>query len=134
MTIHHEVHGTGPALLLIHAGVADSRMWAAQRDDPSSILSLYRALIDLRRTEPALAVGDYAAIACREPVLAYRRALGDRRLLIALNLGSEPARLPLPPEHGGYQLVLSTKLDQGPSLEDGVLALRGDEGVILRAT
>ena len=94
-----------------------------------------------RLKEPALAeerymlaVGDYAAIACREPVLAYRRALGDRRLLIALNLGSEPARLPLPPEHGGYQLVLSTKLDQGPSLEDGVLALRGDEGVILRAT
>jgi alpha-glucosidase len=107
---------------------------AAQRDDPTSMLSLYRALIDLRRTESALAVGDYGAIACREPVLAYRRARGDRRLLIALNLAAEPARLPLPPEHGGYQLVLSTNLDGGPPLQDGVLELRGDEGVILRAT
>jgi alpha-glucosidase len=107
---------------------------AAQRDDPTSMLSLYRALIDLRRTESALAVGDYGAIACREPVLAYRRARGDRRLLIALNLAAEPARLPLPPEHGGYQLVLSTNLDGGSPLQDGVLELRGDEGVILRAT
>ena len=33
---------------------------AAQRDDPTSMLTLYRALIELRRREPALAVGDYA--------------------------------------------------------------------------
>jgi 3-oxoadipate enol-lactonase len=28
MTIHHEVRGDGPAVLLVHAGIADSRMWA----------------------------------------------------------------------------------------------------------
>jgi 3-oxoadipate enol-lactonase len=33
MVIHHEVMGDGPALLLLHAGVCDSRMWAGQRDE-----------------------------------------------------------------------------------------------------
>lgn len=33
MTIHHQVVGDGPALLLVHAGVADSRMWARQVAD-----------------------------------------------------------------------------------------------------
>jgi 3-oxoadipate enol-lactonase len=28
--LHYEVKGTGPPLLLVHAGVADSRMWEAQ--------------------------------------------------------------------------------------------------------
>ncbi|HZX03010.1 alpha/beta hydrolase [Kribbella sp.] len=30
MTISHQATGTGPDLLLVHAGVADSRMWARQ--------------------------------------------------------------------------------------------------------
>jgi pimeloyl-ACP methyl ester carboxylesterase len=29
MTIHHEVRGDGPPVLLLHAGIADSRMWAS---------------------------------------------------------------------------------------------------------
>jgi pimeloyl-ACP methyl ester carboxylesterase len=28
VTIHHEVRGDGPPVLLVHAGIADSRMWA----------------------------------------------------------------------------------------------------------
>jgi 3-oxoadipate enol-lactonase len=28
VTIHHEVRADGPAVLLVHAGIADSRMWA----------------------------------------------------------------------------------------------------------
>jgi pimeloyl-ACP methyl ester carboxylesterase len=33
MTISHQVTGDGPDLLLVHAGVADSRMWARQVDE-----------------------------------------------------------------------------------------------------
>ncbi|WP_040454469.1 alpha/beta fold hydrolase [Kribbella catacumbae] len=33
MTISHQVVGTGPAVLLVHAGVCDSRMWARQVAD-----------------------------------------------------------------------------------------------------
>ena len=31
--LHHTVSGTGQPVVLIHAGVADSRMWAAQAGD-----------------------------------------------------------------------------------------------------
>ena len=37
------------------------------------MLALYRALIALRRREPALAVGGYAPVAAEGDVLAYRR-------------------------------------------------------------
>ena len=36
---------------------------AALRDDPRSILTLYQRLIELRRAEPALSVGDYSVAA-----------------------------------------------------------------------
>lgn len=32
MTLHHEVRGDGPAVLLVHAGVADGRMWRPLAD------------------------------------------------------------------------------------------------------
>lgn len=32
MTLHHEVRGDGPDILLLHAGVADGRMWAPLAD------------------------------------------------------------------------------------------------------
>jgi 3-oxoadipate enol-lactonase len=32
VTLHHEVRGDGPPLLLVHAGIADSRMWAPLAD------------------------------------------------------------------------------------------------------
>ncbi|MDQ3615711.1 MAG: alpha/beta hydrolase [Actinomycetota bacterium] len=35
-TLHHQVEGAGPALLLLHAGVGDLRMWDAQVGELSS--------------------------------------------------------------------------------------------------
>src|SRR5262245_51651603 len=32
MSLHHEVRGDGPAVLLVHAGIADSRMWGPLAD------------------------------------------------------------------------------------------------------
>jgi alpha-glucosidase len=106
----------------------------AERDDPGSMLSLYRALIELRRSEPALAVGTYAPLTAEGAVLVYTRREGARRFLIALNLGPEPARLRLPDEPGAYEGVLTTHVKRGQPPKGGVLDLRGDEGVILRAT
>jgi alpha-glucosidase len=106
----------------------------AEQGDPSSMLSLYRALIELRRSEPALAVGVYAPLSAEGAVLAYTRREGARQFLIALNLGPEPARLPLPAEPRDYEVALTTFLDRGRPPRGGVLELRADEGVILRAT
>jgi alpha-glucosidase len=105
---------------------------AAQQGQSGSMLALYRALIELRRREPTLAVGGYVPVAAEGMVLAYRRCQDDHEFLIALNLGHEPARLQLPAGRG-HEPVLTTLVDGGRPPRSGVLELRGDEGVILRA-
>jgi alpha-glucosidase len=103
---------------------------SAQRARPTSMLALYRALIDLRRNEPALAVGTYLPVEAEGSVLAYRRRHRRRDLLIALNLSAQPARLPAPASSGG-RILLSTHLDRAGSATGRDLKLRADEGVIV---
>jgi alpha-glucosidase len=101
----------------------------AERDDPTSILSLYRALIELRQSDPALTLGAAARIEAHGPVLTYLREGAGRRLLVALNLTPSQASVP----SGPGRVLLSTHLDrQGP--EGDVLDLRADEGVIVDFT
>ena len=87
----------------------------AQREDPGSMLSLYRALLRLRRD---FAEADYRTLHAADGVLAYARG---ERTAVALNLTGEPRPLPV-----AGDVLLSTHLDGGG---DG---LRGDEGVVLR--
>jgi alpha-glucosidase len=97
----------------------------AQRDDPRSMLTLYRRLLALRRAEPALEVGRIELIEAGGDVLAYVR--GDA-FLVALNLGANPHDLPC----AGGAILLSTHLDREGERPDGVLHLRPDEGVVVR--
>ncbi|HET6319743.1 MAG TPA: alpha-amylase family glycosyl hydrolase [Chloroflexota bacterium] len=100
---------------------------ATQRDDPRSMLSLHRRLIEMRRAMPALTVGSYRTLAVDEHVFAYRRENAGQRVHVALNLSAEPRALQLPPG----TVLLSTYLDRGDTHTDGVLRLRANEGVIL---
>src|SRR5579885_3110436 len=62
----------------------------AESADPTSILSLYRALIGLRRAEPALGTGRYEPVVTSGELVAYLRTHGGKRFLVALDLGAEP--------------------------------------------
>ncbi|BAU48274.1 alpha-amylase [Sulfurifustis variabilis] len=104
---------------------------ASQRADPSSLLHLYRALIALRRTEPALLSGSYEPVVVSGDALAFRRRHDTRSLLVALNLGGATQRLLLPSGMRG-RIALGTRLDRGGERVSAVLTLRGDEGVIVR--
>ena len=101
-----------------------------QRDDPESMLTLYKRLIDLRRGEPALEIGRFERYEAEGDVLAYiRRARsGESDFLVALNLGSQPHSLPALPG----RITLSTRLDRVGERVSGRIELRGDEGVIVR--
>jgi alpha-glucosidase len=105
---------------------------AAQERDASSMLSLYRALLALRRAEPALSVGAYAPVAVdADEVLAYERwdeATG-RRLHIALNLGNRPRELMGFVPSG--RLLLSTHLTRSGEAIRGAVRLGPDEGVVV---
>jgi len=61
---------------------------AAQADVPGSLLSLYRRLLALRRTEPDLASGPYRTLSTDDGVLRFAR--GDS-LAVAINLSAEEA-------------------------------------------
>jgi alpha-glucosidase len=104
---------------------------AVQRGDPRSMLTLHRRLLALRRSEPALSVGSCSFVEARGDVLRYAREAGGRRLVVALNLSTEPAPLDLEPAGIHGRVLLSTHLDrEGEAVDRGAL-LRGDEGVVI---
>jgi alpha-glucosidase len=102
-----------------------------ERTDASSLLSLYRRLIELRRAEPALTVGDYAALPAGDDLVAYMRKAGRRRLLIMLNFGARPRKFDLNELEAQAVLLLSTHLDREQEKLGAELRLRPDEGVIV---
>jgi alpha-glucosidase len=101
---------------------------ATQRGDPGSVLSLYRALLALRRAEPDLQVGELRFFDAGEPdVLAYAR--GERHLVV-LNFAAAPRRATLP---GPARIDLSTDPGRRPGgAEAEEIELGADEGVVLR--
>ncbi|MBV8716551.1 MAG: DUF3459 domain-containing protein [Chloroflexi bacterium] len=100
---------------------------AAQQSDPRSMLSLHRALIDLRRKMPALSVGTYMHVYTDDDLLVYERAVAQERVRVALNLSHRERQLEWRAPRG--KVLLSTHLDRdgevGPRLD-----LRPDEGVV----
>ena len=59
--------------------------------DTGSMLSLYRALLGLRRREPALHAGAIEAVEAAGELLTFDRVLDGSRLRIEINFGEEPS-------------------------------------------
>jgi alpha-glucosidase len=104
---------------------------AVELGNPTSLLSLYRRLIDLRRTETALSVGSYAALPAGDDLMAYVRKAGDRRLLIVLNFSAQSRPFNLDDLQARTLLLLSTSLDREREELAGEILLRGNEGLII---
>jgi alpha-glucosidase len=100
-------------------------------EDRTSILNLYRALIDLRKRTPALVSGAYLPIAAQGELLLYRRQDDEQSILIALNLGSEPVSVLSDSIGLGGEILLSTQMDRAGEAVGETLDLRANEGVIL---
>jgi alpha-glucosidase len=122
-----------------HAGFSAADPWlplsadfatvnvAAQSVSRGSLLSLYRALLALRRAEPALSHGEYAPFVAPSQALAYERRLGARRLLIVLNLTGEPTQIAAPPG----RILLGTANGRDGEMLAGKIAIGPHEGVIV---
>jgi len=87
-----------------HAGFTAGEPWIAvnpnhaeinaraARADPGSVFHHYRALHDLRHTEPAVARGTFTMLLADDPqVYAFTRRLNDVELLVLANVSGEPA-------------------------------------------
>jgi alpha-glucosidase len=100
-----------------------------QRDDPRSLLTLYRRLIELRRKSPALTSGSYKTIQKSETIFIFAREHERERLCVALNFGRKVEKVEL---GGKATVVLSTFLDREGDEAQKEFELRANEGVIAR--
>ncbi|MEM9876441.1 MAG: alpha-amylase family glycosyl hydrolase [Myxococcota bacterium] len=71
---------------------------AHQRDDPASMLSLYRKLLDVRKSEPALRIGSLEWLDVGDDLLAYRRQHHSRSVMVIMNFSAEPRTVAFAPD------------------------------------
>lgn len=126
-----------------HAGFSTAKPWLPLSEDhvsmnvetlkahPQSILWLYKRLIELRASRPALSVGAFRLLASEDDVLVYERRRGEERLLVALNFSPDERTVAIPPDHDSPSILLSTALDRDGERQEAKLALRPNEGVLL---
>jgi alpha-glucosidase len=103
-----------------------------QRRDDTSLYQLYRRLIALRRTRPALARGHYRPLAVEGDLLTYIREFENDRLLMALNLSDQPLFLEIPELKSRGKLLISSRLDREGETIEGCIDLRPNEGIVVQ--
>jgi alpha-glucosidase len=96
--------------------------------DPTSILHLYRRLIQLRRAHPALVSGKLRIVRADQHLLSFQRDGENERFRVLLNLGYESIQCPT----GNATVVFSTHLDGETQSAHGSIALRPAEGIVLQ--
>jgi alpha-glucosidase len=100
--------------------------------DQLSILSLYKALIAIRKKLSQLVKGAYVPLAAAGELLLYRRGESrDHMIVVALNLGDEPVSIASDAAGLSGEILLSTFLDRAGEKIRGTVDLRGNEGVII---
>jgi len=95
-----------------------------------SMLTFYRSLLALRRSEPALVEGTIERVASSGSVLTYERRLNGDRFFIALNMAGADAPVQVPP---GIVVLSTTEGREGKRVAGPGLVLAGDEGFVIRA-
>jgi oligo-1,6-glucosidase/alpha-glucosidase len=103
-----------------------TRNVAAEELDLNSMLSLYRALLRLRRSEAALSMGSIELIDAEPDVIAYERKHGSARILVTMNLSAEPRGVELP-QGTAAETLLSTL-----AVRPFDAVLQPNEGLILK--
>ena len=105
---------------------------AAESSDPASLLNLYRGLLALRRSSPALRDGALTLLAGLPPgVLAWTREAGGERLLVIANMGDDPATASVSSVAQRGELLAGTGAREGSIGLDEV-RLDPLEGLLLR--
>jgi oligo-1,6-glucosidase len=105
----------------------------AARADPDSVLHHYRRLIELRHTEPAVALGDFTMhMADDERVYAFTRRLGDVELFVLGNFSGADAPAPEAAEWAACELLVRNY--DPPATPEAHGALRPWETRVYRRT
>ncbi len=107
---------------------------AVQDDDPTSMLNLYRQLLNVRRNSPALVGGTYRSLDVEhDDCFVYLREHPEGAKVIALNFTDQPRSLSVPYGELG-EVALSTFLDRTGKVSLSELSLRPHEGIIVEVS
>jgi oligo-1,6-glucosidase len=110
---------------------------AAQVDDPASVLAHYRAVIELRHTDPVVAHGDFTMLLPTDDrVYAFTRSWQGSTLLVLANFSGEQAAAPVPDESAWAhaELVLGNYPPDAAADDPDAIVLRPWESRIYRRT
>jgi alpha-glucosidase len=121
-----------------NAGFSNGRPWLpldpdypscnveSLRRDSTSILSLYRRLLSIRREHPALNSGAFQLVSVQGNALVYERTSSEERILVCLNFGGTTQ--PISEQaFSGSTVLASTHPDRSGELAE--LVLRPNEGI-----
>lgn len=64
-----------------------------EKDDKDSILSFYKKLITIRKENTVISAGNISFIDTNENIIAYKRSLGERKILVFCNMSNKDASL-----------------------------------------
>jgi alpha-glucosidase len=103
-----------------------------QSADPGSVLSFYRSLLRLRRTNPALRSGRFEAVESTNGVLAYVRTHGDQRVIVVLNFTNEVRDVTVSQLTPGATILLGSDRHAGEHAAGRPLRLQPLESVVLQ--
>jgi alpha-glucosidase len=128
-----------------YAGFSNSKPWLrinkhyqfnnveSQKNDPNSILTLYRKLMQLRNSEPALNIGQYTPVSYDSQMISYIREIpGVSRFLIILNFSHRPYYFKPSQIALSGRIEISTSPEMEGMVMNGKLDLYGDEAVVVR--
>ena len=118
------------------AGFTTGRPWlplgqqrsvAKQQSDSTSMLHLYRRLIELRRSHSVLVIGRARNVATDNHVLRYEHSGAERGILVLLNFSSDPVTMPA----ARGTILLSTCLEREGETVSATVELNGAEGLVI---
>jgi alpha-glucosidase len=102
-------------------------------DDPGSLLSLYRKLIRVRRTSPALRHGSLALLPdLPRGVVGWERSGDGERVIVLGNLGDRSVEIA--GLAAGRARILASTDDPSGNIKLDRLSLGPNEGIVLRVT
>jgi alpha-glucosidase len=89
-----------------NAGFSDAKPWLpvppsynthnveSETKDPDSVLNLYKKVLALRHTNPALLEGNYIVLNENDPnVMSYARSYKNKTVIVALNMSGAPQKI-----------------------------------------
>jgi alpha-glucosidase len=119
-------HGWGADPWLPFPPKAAERAAEVLREDPSSILHLYRRLLEVRRGSAALQLGTLRHLPAPPGVLAYERATAGDARVVLVNFSATPLTVPL---EGAYEVEVASDEAEAGGLYGG--ELKPDQALIL---